>query len=378
MAVPADATPQLGRRARTSCVFAVVTSRAALTTCRIPLHLTCVSCDHRLPCYAHSGEALATASSNVTTLHNAPACRAAHRPPAFRERTPAHLHIGDGGATGAGHPGWQPSPVPVLTPNPLFADAAGASFAPLRDGATPRGDADCSASAGFGPLAWDAALLNNTAAFIPASSYGGAQAQLGQPARADGQAPASADASLSETAGRLARQRRRREAAVGPLEASLPRLSAAERRSIGAGAAAMLDGPGPRTGAADATAARAATGCTPNAGPAAALAAAAARLAALEAHAGAVGQRAAAAQAALASRRAAISTRQSGPNKALVRPPELAAPHRKSKRSGQPERHLQCGMQRRGARQGACARLHVTVALDSTPADLTGLLSISC
>jgi len=342
MAVPADATPQLGRRARASCVFAVVTSRAALTTCWIPLHLTPVSCDHRLPCYAYNGEALATASSNVTILHNAPACRAMHRSPAFRARAPAHLRIGDGGALGTGYSCWQPSPVPVLTPNPLFADAAGASFAPLRDGATPRGDADCSASAGFGPLAWDAALLINTAAFIPAGSYSGAQAQPGQPAGADGQAPASADVSLSETAGRLAQQRRRRD--LGPLEASLPRLSAAERRSVGAGAAAMRDSPGPRTGAADAMAARAATGCKPSAGPAAALAAAAARLAALEAHAGAVGRRAAAAQAALTGRRAAISARHSGPNETLVRPPELAAPHWGIKRSGQPERHLQCGL----------------------------------
>jgi len=273
--------------------------------------------------------------------------------------------------------------VPVLTPNPLFADAAGASFAPLRDGATPRGDSACSASAGFGPLAWDAALLINTAAFMPAGCDS-AQAQPWQPAGADGRTPVSADASLSEAAARPARRRRRRD--LGPLEASLPRLSAGEPRSAGAGAAAMRDSPGPRTGAADASAERAAaasggaTGCAPSAGPAAALAAAAARLAALEAHAGAAGRRAAAAQAALAGRRAAISARQRAHNESLVRPLKPAAHLRERKHEAAILKRT-CNLDSTlwYARQGArLCTPHATIASTSTLSDLPGLLSFPC
>ncbi|KAK9837343.1 hypothetical protein WJX81_007641 [Elliptochloris bilobata] len=183
------------------------------------------------------------------------------RPPAFRARAPPTLHLD------APQPAAQPSPVPVMTPNPLFLEPDVASFAPLREGATPRSgdnlgfpDPTLNHGRGAAPRAWDAALLFSAAAVTPGGCgwrSGAFVAPFGC-AAAPGQGVSPTEAPHA------------RRSHPGPLEASLSGLSAA----------------------------------------AAAVMATAERLRALEAHVGVSMGRAADALAALARKRAGIRARQ--------------------------------------------------------------------
>ena len=224
--------------------------------------------------------------------------------------------------------------MPVLTPNPLgigfaggadalLADPDVASFAPLRDGATPRSgegpDPNHNPGGRAAPRAWDAALLFSAAAMTPAAGgwRGGGLAQL-----------LGAPAAAGEGAGRGGARRSH----PGPLEASLSGLSAAapldaDAESVGApwrrssedselapasqrrsAAPERRSGSPARQGACAGSAGGAPSLHSQGAGSA--VAAAAERLRQLEARAGASAARAADALAALAANKASILARQ--------------------------------------------------------------------
>ena len=253
------------------------------------------------------------------------------RPPAFRARAPPSLRLD------AAAPAAQPSPVPVLTPNPLFggganpllADPDVASFAPLRDGATPRSGEDASRPPKpnpgrcAAPRAWDAALLFSAAAMTPAAG-GWRRGGLAQALQTLGATAAAEErVSLADT---------RRRSHPGPLEASLSGLSAAvppdaDTESVGAprrgscelsqpapvgqrqSAAPERPGSSPARQGASPTRARRGPSSRSQ-GAASVVAAAAERLRQLEARAGASVARAADALAALAAKKAGLLARQ--------------------------------------------------------------------